>query len=116
MQCARLSEESAKERNDEGGSSPWRRGVHDGERGRRLQTGDAACSSGARTNEASGVPLAGFGERDSRTPRSTCGAEWFLWFLFETLFAAAKRAKGALTSGGIEFHLILRPLLLDEHA
>jgi hypothetical protein len=35
---------------------------------------------------------------------------------FETLFAAAKRAKGPpWTSGGIEFHLILRPLLPDEH-
>ncbi|MGA9159448.1 MAG: hypothetical protein WB297_01105, partial [Actinomycetota bacterium] len=63
------------------------------------------------------VPLAGFGEPVTNAPTDArcgvvTGAE------FETLFAAAKDANALTpwTSDGTEYHLILRPLLPDEHS
>ena len=62
------------------------------------------------------VPLAGFGEPVANTTIDLrCGV--VSGSGFKTLFAAAKGANGLTpwTSGGTEFHLILRPLLPDEH-
>jgi hypothetical protein len=62
------------------------------------------------------VPLDGFGEPAANAPTDTrCGVVGGPEF--ETLFAAAQNANQLTpwTSGGIEYGLIFRPLLPDEH-